>query len=134
MVILIIFITGFCRRNEEKIKENDHYNYQKHQIVCIQLLWIVTIFNYYGALLNIRNVGAMSLAIRTTMAGKCKNNKNPSNSNRFSSGSAELIGATTGLCLLLRAKFKFGILGIMMLISGSCCVASWAITPDGKVT
>jgi hypothetical protein len=48
------------------------------------------------------------------------------------SGGAEIIGTSIGLLLLLKPRFKFCLLGALLLIGGLCCVASWEIEPNGE--
>jgi hypothetical protein len=95
----------------------------------------VTIFNYNGALLNFRNLGATSLPVRTTLAGKQPFDNLSKRSKQYLKihfkGCAEITGATIGMCLLLKPKFKFAILSFLMLVGGSSCISSWALVPDG---
>ncbi|CAB3377220.1 Hypothetical predicted protein, partial [Cloeon dipterum] len=84
------------------------------KVICLQFMWIGTVVFYYGALLNIKNVGGPTLPIRTTIAG-----------------AAEIIGMAIGVFLLLNPKHKFGILSLLLLIGGASCASSFAIPPNG---
>ncbi|XP_059468709.1 organic cation transporter protein-like [Neocloeon triangulifer] len=85
----------------------------KFRIICAQIIWIGTVVNYYGALLNIKNVGGTSLPLRTTI-----------------SGFAEIVGTFSGMILLLKPKYKFGFLSLLLFVGGTCCVCSWLIPPN----
>ncbi|XP_059490995.1 organic cation transporter-like protein [Neocloeon triangulifer] len=100
------------------------YNKQSKKVIsfvwwhywCLQVMWLVTIFNYYGALLNLKNVSAkIPLPVRTTLAGV-----------------AEMLGATVGLFILLqRGKSQFNFLSVLLFAGGSSCVLTWPFLLKG---
>ncbi|XP_046399603.1 organic cation transporter protein-like [Ischnura elegans] len=89
------------------------------KMVALHLLWITTIVTYYGALLNVKNLGS-NLFLNIVIAGW-----------------AEIAGVIIGTLLILFAKVnKWKYLGAIMLTGGICCMSTWLLhleSVEGKL-
>ncbi|XP_068086277.1 organic cation transporter protein isoform X2 [Anabrus simplex] len=85
-------------------------------LISLHVAWATTVVTYYGALLNIKNVGE-ELHVNTAIAG-----------------SAEVAGVLVGIVLLLRIKHKWRALGCINIIGGGACFLSWTLPLEGNDT
>ncbi|XP_071439747.1 organic cation transporter-like protein [Hetaerina americana] len=89
------------------------------KMIALHLLWATTIVTYYGALLNVKNLGS-NLFLNIVIAGL-----------------AEIVGVILGALLILFAgKHKWHYLGIILLTGGISCIFSWTLfldTVEGKL-
>ncbi|KAJ4446798.1 hypothetical protein ANN_13496, partial [Periplaneta americana] len=85
-------------------KSGDRWN-----CMALHIVAAATIVTYYGALLNVKNVGG-HLYLNTAIAGL-----------------AEVAGVLIGLSLILWCRQKWAVLGGVLIVGGSACIASWAL-------
>jgi hypothetical protein len=82
--------------------------------LALHVLWAVTILTYYGALLNVQNLG-QHLHFNIVIAGF-----------------AEVVGVLLGLALILWCAHKWMALGTILLGGGGSCIVSCALRSHGK--
>lgn len=81
---------------------------------AFHVIWACTIVTYYGALLNVKNLGD-HVIFNTMIAGL-----------------AEIAGVLIGLILILHCQCKWLALGLIQIIGGVCCLLCWTIPNEGK--
>ncbi|PSN45165.1 hypothetical protein C0J52_03911 [Blattella germanica] len=78
--------------------------------LAMHIMWTATVVTYYGALLNVKNLGP-HLHFNTVVAG-----------------AAEVLGVLLGLFIILWFnKRKWQLLGVILVVGGGACIASWAL-------
>lgn len=104
------------QKKKTEVSWSELFSNANHRWNCLVLhiLWAVTIVTYYGALLNVKNVGE-HLYFNTAMAGI-----------------AEVVGVLLGLALILWCRHKWVALGTILLVGGGTGIFSCALRSHGK--